>query len=242
MNKNIPIIGFSCVLFGVLFTNTMMERTPTNNHSWDELYATPKNIQQLQDRLEEKLISEQMDSKYLSVNELFETTTEKSLELRLDKLTKSITTSEIPSENELRVFFESQKEEYRGASTITLQQVVYTINARGGNSISAAQKALLHSESITPRGDEAGLPTHFTDISSLKLDKILGESATQAIINLARYSRELPCWGGPIISSYGAHLVCVKQFKLGEIPPFPEVRTQVLNDWRYEVSSEKDLP
>ena len=87
MNKNIPIVGFSCVLFGVLLTNTMMERTPTNNHSWDELYATPENIQQLQDRLEEKLIIEQMGSKYLSVNELIEPTTEKSLELRLDKLT-----------------------------------------------------------------------------------------------------------------------------------------------------------
>ena len=219
-----------------------METAPTKNqHSWDELYATPNNIQQLQDQLEEKLISLQMRSRHPNVNQLSEQTTENSLKQRLDKLTKSVTTSEVPSEEELLAFFESQKEEYRGASTITLQQVVYTIAARGGDSISAAQEALSLSEKVTPKGDKAPLPAHFTHISSLQLDETLGKAASLAIINLARYSRELPCWEGPITSVYGAHLICVKQFALGEIPPFSEVRMQVLNDWRYQTASKKSL-
>ena len=242
MKKNILIFGVPIVLFAVLLASALIKMKPSENSAnWDELYMAPQNIQQLQDQLEARFISRQLGSRHPTVDELSEQTAEKSLELRLDKLTKNITTPENPSSEELRAYFELHKEEYRKASTLSLDHVTYTITARGGNSVSAAHNALSISDKIVPVGDETPLPRHFTDVSSLQLDEIFGEPASLAIINLARRSPQLPCWGGPITSAYGVHLVCIKQFELGKIPPFSEARLQVLNDWRYETASKKGV-
>ena len=242
MKKNILIFGVPIVLFAVLLASALIKMKPSENSAnWDELYMAPQNIQQLQDQLEARFISRQLGSRHPTVDELSEQTAEKSLELRLDKLTKNITTPENPSSEELRAYFELHKEEYRKASTLSLDHVTYTITARGGNSVSAAHNALSISDKIVPVGDETPLPRHFTDVSSLQLDEIFGEPASLAIINLARRSPQLPCWGGPITSAYGVHLICIKQFELGKIPPFSEVRLQVLNDWRYETASKKGV-
>ena len=240
MNKNFLIVSFSVALYCMLFAKTLIQTEPAGQYeNWDKRYAAPQNIQQLQDQLEARLISRQLGSTHPTVDELSEQTAEKSLELRLDKLTKNITTPENPSAEELHAYFEQHKEEYREESTIALDHVTYTIRARGGNSASAAQEALSISDTIVPVGDETPLPRHFTDVSSLQLDEIFGVPASLEIINLARHSPHLPCWGGPITSAYGVHLVCIKQFELGKIPPFSEVRQQVLNDWRYERASKK---
>ncbi len=242
MKKNILIFGVPIVLFAVLLASALIKMKPSENSAnWDELYMAPQNIQQLQDQLEARFISRQLGSRHPTVDELSEQTAEKSLELRLDKLTKNITTPENPSSEELRAYFELHKEEYRKASTLSLDHVTYTITARGGNSVSAAHNALSISDKIVPVGDETPLPRHFTDVSSLQLDEIFGEPASLAIINLARRSPQLPCWGGPITSAYGVHLICIKQFELGKIPPFSEARLQVLNDWRYETASKKGV-
>ena len=242
MNKNFLIVSFSVALYCMLFAQTLIHTEPPGQYeSWDKRYAAPQNIQQLQDQLEARFISRQLGSRHPTVDELSEQTAEKSLELRLDKLTKNITTPENPSSEELHAYFELHKEEYRKASTLSLDHVTYTITARGGNSVSAAHNALSISDKIVPVGDETPLPRHFTDVSSLQLDEIFGEPASLAIINLARRSPQLPCWGGPITSAYGVHLVCIKQFELGKIPPFSEARLQVLNDWRYETASKKGV-
>ena len=240
MNKNFLIVSFSVALYCMLFARTLIQTEPAGQHeNWDKRYTAPQNIQQLQDQLEARLMSRQLGAAHPTVDELSEKTAEKSLELRLDKLTKNITTPENPSAEELRSYFEQHKEEYRKSSTLSLDHVTYTIKARGGHSVSAAQEALSTSDKIIPVGDETPLPRQFTDVSSLQLDEIFGEPASLEIINLARRSPQLPCWGGPITSAYGVHLVCIKQFELGKIPPFSEVRLQVLNDWRYETASKK---
>ncbi len=220
---------------------TLKENVPAKKlDDWDQLYSAPKNINELQDSLEAKIISRQMESMPPTLKELDEELSENSLELRLDKLTKNVTTLENPSAEALRAYFKLHQEEYREASKITLEQVAYAINIRGGDSASDARKALSHSDKDIPQGDDIPIPRHFTDVSSLQLDEIFGERASLAIINLARHSTELPCWGGPLTSVYGVHLVCIKEFTLGKMPPFSEVRLQVLNDWRYETAAEKD--
>ncbi|MDE0840851.1 MAG: hypothetical protein OSA42_01535 [Porticoccaceae bacterium] len=239
MNKRKWLLGV-VLTAGLLttFLSALINRpTPadrTTKQAWQAEFDEPQNIDQLQQQLEDQLLERQVSKHFLTTEQVDQQFSHASLESRLMLLTRSVTTREQPSAGELEAFFQRRREDYRKASQISLRQVVYTSAIHGGMALSKAQQALAASlEGLPPNGDTSRLDDRYGGISSLALGNLIGLEASQKIVALARYSDRLPCWDGPISSSIGIHLVCVETFSLGDLPKFDDVRSQVINDWRY---------
>ena len=80
---------------------------------------------------------------------------------------------------------------------------------------------------------------HYQGIVSLQLDAKYSRGFTEKLLLLSEQSPELPCWTGPISSSSGAHLVCVEKVLWGAYTPLEEIKSQLINDWRFSITAEK---
>jgi hypothetical protein len=195
-------------------------------------------LDKLQTNIENKLSIKQEQDLFESPQTVNEQLAESSLEKRLVRLTKTVTTNLEPSESELQNFFKLNQEDYRENSLISLKQVTYAISARGGQAYEAAMKDLSASKrGIIPIGDPNPLLDYYEKVTSVRLEELFGEDAANKILSLASNTKSLPCWSEPIRSTNGYHLICIESFELGALPSLKEVRFQVLNDWRNSISS-----
>ena len=230
------IAGTGLAACGLWLINPPWSDAPNPEPAWLAQYDSPDSIDDLQRSLENQLLDDQVAEHFSSVEQVDEQVAERSLEDRLTHLTRTITTRAEPSAAELDTFYQRHREAYREAAQMSLRQVVYTSAVHGGMAQIAATKALEASRNgRQPMGDNSRLASHYDNLSSLALGDLIGMDASRKIVALARKSTELPCWGGPISSSVGVHLVCIERFSLGAVPDLDDVRPQVVNDWRHAV-------
>ena len=233
------IIGTGLAACGLWLINPPWSDAPRPEPAWLGQYDPPDSIDDLQRSLENQLLDDQVAEHFPSVEQVDEQVAERSLEDRLTHLTRTITTRAEPSAAELDTFYQRHREAYREAAQMSLRQVVYTSAVHGGMALTTAQKALEASrDGSQPIGDNSRLASHYNNLSSLALGDLIGMDASGKIVALARKSTELPCWGGPISSSVGVHLVCLERFELGAVPHLDDVRAQVINDWRHAAVSQ----
>ncbi|MDE0762968.1 MAG: hypothetical protein ACJ04O_06045 [Cellvibrionales bacterium] len=228
------IVGTGLAACGLWLINPPWLDAPSTEPPWLARYDQPDSIDDLQRSLEHQLLDDQVSDHFPSLEQVDQQVAERSLEDRLTHLTRTITTRAEPSAAELGNFYQRHREAYREAAHMSLRQVVYTSAVHGGMALATAQKALEASrDGSQPIGDNSRLASHYNNLSSLALGDLIGMDASGKIVALARKSTELPCWGGPISSSVGVHLVCIERFALGAVPHLNDVRTQVINDWRH---------
>ena len=81
----------------------------------------------------------------------------------------------------------------------------------------------------TELSDPSMLSTEFTSTAQREIAYLFGEVfATQLL------TQEIGKWSGPIESSYGLHLVFIEEKLDGVIPPFEDVRNNVVREWTFE--------
>jgi peptidyl-prolyl cis-trans isomerase C len=170
------------------------------------------------------------------------TTDTSAMQAKLAGLTKNVTTQQLPSADQLAVFYTLNKQRYRNPSKFWLQVVSFATAKHGGRVFQQAEQALLlqgEGENATePQGDQRD---QYSAISSIQLEAIYGQSFIDSLMETEPNSIEgtaLPCWHGPISSALGAHLVCVDRIIWGDYPPLDEVENQLINDWRFSSSRE----
>ena len=91
-----------------------------------------------------------------------------------------------------------------------------------------------------PQGDQSTLAERYFSATSTRIDDEFGNNFAQKLFELVKEG-DLPCWAGPIASGHGVHLVCIEDASLGVIPKLEEVRSQVINDWRFSVVEKTNL-
>jgi len=198
----------------------------------------------LQQRINSKLFGEAITAPPGIGAEIHSTTDTSAMEKKLAGLTKNVTTQQLPSANALAVFYQLNKQRYRNPSTFWLEVISFTTAKHGGRVFERAEQELDTEQ--PPVGD---LRDQHSAISTIELGNIYGQSFVDSLmeIELALLensveskieSTSLPCWHGPISSSLGAHLVCIKRVTWGDYPPLEEVENQLINDWRFSVSQE----
>ena len=229
-----------CLLAMYLGSRSVIETINNPRDAWDTKGIAPEKVRVLQRTIETSLLAQQEARLFPDTVDVEGQQTADSLEMRLVTATRSITTQETPNEKTLRAFFTRHQEAYREAAVLTLKQVLYSSAVHGGSATEIARNALAASaQGVVPEGDQSSLQDHYTEISSIALGHLMGEPAAEAIVHLARQNNQLPCWTGPLRSSYGVHLVCVEHFTLGSVPAFEDVQLQVLNDWRYAITQDR---
>jgi len=172
--------------------------------------------------------------------EIHSTTDTSAMQAKLAGLTKNVTTQQLPSADELAVFYKLNRERYRNPSKFWLEVISYTTAKHGGRVFEKAKQGLDTGQ--TPGGDRRD---HHAAISTIELENIYGQSFVDSLMEIEQNGVKsktegaaLPCWHGPISSSQGAHLACIQRVTWGDYPPLEEVENQLINDWRFSISQD----
>jgi hypothetical protein len=137
-----------------------------------------------------------------------------------------------PTDQELQEFFQERQESYRIPARLAFSHVYFNLDRRGPQGEEEARRVLadILAEKPSPRraperGDQFLLRYDFDLVSPDEVQREFGKQFADSLFELE------PGWQGPIVSSYGLHLVHVGEKLQGRIPMLDEVREKVLLDF-----------
>jgi hypothetical protein len=165
---------------------------------------------------------------------------QQGMEAKLAGLTRTVTLSRAPTERELADFFAHHREDYREASSFGFKLISFPFAQYGGAAVDQARRAM---ENLNTHSQ--GSATEYTQqqlyLTTLELDERYGAGFGDKLVELIAGDplTNLPCWSQPVSSKTGAHLLCIERATLGVIPQLQEIRSQVINDWRYWISDQQ---
>jgi hypothetical protein len=136
---------------------------------------------------------------------------------------------------ELVAYFDRHRDRYQLEPMLTLRQVYLNPDRRGG-SIDGEGQALVerltvggaHAD-VSTAGDRSPLPVEVTRVTQSEVARQFGEDFAGAVVRLATGR-----WTGPVRSTFGTHVVFVRERVDGRAPDLDEVRTEVERDLRSE--------
>ncbi len=137
-----------------------------------------------------------------------------------------------PTEDELQAYLDTHAASYEVDPRIGFEQVFLSPERRG-DAIAEDADALLArlraQSDLNPEslGDPTLLPAVEPPTEVTRIGDDFGPEFASALAGAPVGS-----WSGPIMSSYGLHLVRVTERQPGRIPPLAEVREAVLRDWQ----------
>ena len=196
-----------------------------------EQLSTPDR-DQLQSRINSQLFTDNSLNSAVGDSDLDSTVDTSAMDARLQGLTKNVTTQAMPSNLQLENFYRQNRENYREPSKLWLELVGFSTALHGAGAFERAELALR--QSSPPSGDSI---EQLDAILSTELEAKYGRAFTENLMLLLA-DNALPCWAGPISSARGAKLVCVKKIVWGAYTPLEEIRSQLINDWRFSVATE----
>lgn len=152
---------------------------------------------------------------------------------KLEFLTEDLASQTVPpTEQELAASLEKHADQYREEPKLTFEHVFFN-RKRRGTSAEAAAKSLLtqlngkHGSAVNlaAAGNASLLPVKLNRASQSEIARLFGEKFSQRLLEV-----DPGYWAGPIESSYGLHLVFVRERAPGSLPELVQVRDAVRRD------------
>jgi PPIC-type PPIASE domain len=137
-----------------------------------------------------------------------------------------------PSEAELAAYLAAKPEVFRQDPRFTFRQVFLNPDRRGEALERDAKQLLdklqqLGSDAETTKlGDTTLLEPAMKGASRSEVARTFGEAFATELLPL-----EIGRWQGPVVSSYGVHLVLLEERQEGRVPELDEVRAAVEREW-----------
>lgn len=151
---------------------------------------------------------------------------------KMEFLTQDITAAAEPDDAALRKFFEENTARYASAARVSFRHVFFSRERRGLNlekDAGEALTALANGASDETMGDPFLREHEFTDANADDIAAALGrEFAEKVTVTPAGE------WRGPLVSSYGVHLVRVSKREEPQPATFETVRDTVARDFSDE--------
>ncbi len=155
------------------------------------------------------------------------------LSQKMQFLASDIASSNEPSIEELKAYYNKNILNYMSPYTYTMYQIVFSpdnrldhkkdaLNVLGKLSNQSPDKA-------EGKGDSMPFPFQYREIDATELNKELGMEFTQSLEKL-----ETKNWKGPVKSGFGYHLVFLVKKTEPRPIAFETVKTEVLRDLEYE--------
>ena len=138
---------------------------------------------------------------------------------------KQETLTENPNQLELREFYEENKEKYFKKPNYSFTHLFF---AKGADSEARSIQALndLLADKKPVDSDPYLLGKNFTEKTLEEIERNFGNGFTVGFDAL-----ELNNWSGPFVSSFGYHLVLLRDYEEGFYPSFNELSDQILSDY-----------
>ena len=154
------------------------------------------------------------------------------LRQKLEFVAEDLADAVEPTDDDLVQFLSANQEQYRLEDRTTFMQIFFSPERRGDSLDQDIQDALDvlrndDSESVVANvGDSTLLPTYNEDLRDSDVASLLGREFIPGLKEV-----ETGVWTGPIESSYGLHLVNIRERTPGRVPNLDEVRDAVRRDW-----------
>jgi peptidyl-prolyl cis-trans isomerase C len=152
---------------------------------------------------------------------------------KMQFLAEDVAAAHEPSTDELKAWFERNKEKFALPSRFSFRHLYFSPDKRGKNAQEDAAKALAkitgqpeNSKLADSLADQFMFQDYYGDKTSEQLAKEFGPEFAVAVSKLKSGS-----WQGPIESGYGWHLVFVDSVIPGRIPAFEEIEPDVKTAW-----------
>lgn len=154
------------------------------------------------------------------------------LRMKMELLVEDIAGLSSPTDEELAAFLQKNRDSFRQEPQVSFKQVYLNSEKRGVNVMEEAQKMLADLAAAGPGADPESfsdpnmLPKEFPLYYASDIEKLFGGSFANDLLQV-----EPGEWTGPVISSYGLHLVFVRESIPGRDPELSEVREEVEREW-----------
>lgn len=130
-----------------------------------------------------------------------------------------------PDEDELRAFYEANREAYQSERTVTFDHVFFE-RAADADDVRLVLEALRAGADPTGLGDAFWLGQHLQRYTLRELVAVLGRPFADAV-----FGQEPGAWRGPVESNRGGHLVRVVEVNEPEALSFAQLRPYLEADW-----------
>ncbi len=223
--------------FGVGDSSNRIEVTADRiqqlRETWTRQRGAPPTGREL-DRLIEDFVREEVLYREAIASGLDQgdTIVRRRLAQKVEFLAQSVASTVEPSEAELQAFLDDDPERYRFPEQVGFSHVYFSGSNRGAGAEAAARGALarLASGAVAAAeaarlGDRFMLQYEYPPQSRDQIRDLFGPRFASRLF-------ELPVgeWSGPVASSYGMHVVRIRQRVPSRLPALGEVRSRVLLD------------
>jgi len=140
--------------------------------------------------------------------------------------------------DELDAFFRQNQGKYRVESRFSFEQAYVSLD-RDHTELKGLVEQLktVAASGEKPLGDDSLIPTTVNSASESEIARKFGQRFLNELLALKKNSS----WQGPVQSGLGLHFVKINSFEEGLLPALDTVHDKVLNDWKYQKSSEARL-
>jgi len=135
-----------------------------------------------------------------------------------------------PTSEELQTYFTTNENVYQRRPRLAIEQV-FLSQIPPEQETEKALSLLRSNPEMNPAeiGERSLLPSQLRLTLAEGIDSVFGEGFFSQIIDFP-----LNLWSGPVVSSYGTHLVRVVDLQPAILPPLDEIRDVVIRDWKAE--------
>jgi hypothetical protein len=227
---SLRILALALSLLTALLLSFYWVTDQPSQRDWDADRHNLPDIDSLQQRIQSDLFDDKSAPIEAVGTDIDQIMDPEAMDAKLAGLTKNVTTLRQPTEQELIDFYRQHQADYREFSNFSFRHLLFGSIKYGGSAYQQAEQILSQIRAGQP-------PTEAVKYqgTSDQVAEKFGSSFADKLLALTLDSQAEQCWTEPTASKLGVHLVCIDNAVLGKIPSLEEVRSQVINDWRFAV-------
>lgn len=153
-----------------------------------------------------------------------DTVVRRRLAQKVEFLADDLATRAEPTREELSRYFQKNLDRYAFPARRSFSHIYFSVDRRGDAAESDARRALENPEAS--EGDPFMLQRDFASRTEREVRDLFGEEFARALFRI-----EPGEWHGPVRSSYGVHLVLVRESTEARAPELAEVSDRIRNDF-----------
>ena len=234
------LFGLSAVFgqsFGVGDTSNRIEvsadRIQQLRETWSRQRGAPPTRRELDSLIDDFIREEVLYREAIASGlDQGDTIVRRRLAQKVEFLAQSVASTVEPSDAELQAYFDANAERYRIPEQVSFSHVYFSGSNRGAGAETAARDALARLASgqvaaaeATQLGDRFMLQYEYPPQSRDQIRDLFGPRFASRLFELP-----VDAWSGPVLSSYGMHVVRIRQRVPSRLPALGEVRSQLARD------------
>ena len=133
--------------------------------------------------------------------------------------------SSVPTEEELNVFYESNKEKYKVEKKITFSHIYFSDEESNSDQAISALNQIKSGSSTSNFGEPFLLGKNFSSKTITEIERSFGSNFSDKIQTAA-----VKEWAGPLLSEYGYHLVYINSITDPFLPNLKDIENLVASD------------